>query len=754
MLIGAFDPAAWDGLVFCDRPGHGFGLRFAVERDGERAELYDLLHIVHEVGPCAPDASYARVSFDTHMPLGTGRDAPPILKSGRQPGLTIEWGVVAQHTTVSRIHVQYDGVLEVHGYFPWDWQGTWSTQPTEKAGTYRLSGYTADGESELDVHVLHVSHSEAGGDRDEVVGSDDAVLLRLEVGSSDRIYLLASPQQSPTYRHQSPELAPGEIDRILARAAGAYEAARVRVDGHWDGLAAAITNNLHWMVSVKPESGRRYTPAGRRWIFPAHGGGRDHWTVFCWDAFFNGIELALESPDLARESILAVLETQYDNGNIPNWRGRFAGTPDRSQPPVGSFAVLKCYLRTGDRNLLERAFPYLTRWSEWWSTPKRSGRRRDGNGNGLFEWGCDVDLLSDSPASWENTASKHQLAAWESGQDDLPNWDDATWMDGSETFDVDSIDLNSLIALDLECLAQIARELGLERQCTDLRTEYLNLVKRVNRELWDDSSGMYVDRRWDGTLSPRLAASNFYPLVAGIPTPERARRMVETLLDQAKFWGRYVIPTISRDDPAFEDQQYWRGTIWPPPNYLICQGLRRYGFDEVAGELAARSAELFLRSWRDFQLCRENYDSRTGEGGGQAYQSWGPLFALVAVEEFIDINPWDGLRIGSLAPPPATTIRNLGLRGRQWDVHLSGEQLTAWVDQRQLLSADGPIVLRHVACHRNRFAADTLSLEPRTLSVSLESTGARALLDAKDIGPIADALHIPAGRHRLEVRGT
>jgi len=57
--------------------------------------------------------------------------------------------------------------------------------------------------------------------------------------------------------------------------------------------------------------------------------------------------VAVENTHLAFDIVRSVLETQYENGNIPNWRSRYGGTPDRSQPPVGSYAVLKLFLRTG-----------------------------------------------------------------------------------------------------------------------------------------------------------------------------------------------------------------------------------------------------------------------------------------------------------------------------------------------------------------------------------------------------------------------
>jgi glycogen debranching enzyme len=545
-----------------------------------------------------------------------------------------------------------------------------------------------------------------------------------------------------------------EVGRCLEIAENRYANTRVEVDGHWCGLAESITNNLNWMTALKPEDGSRYTPAGRRWIFPRSGGGRDHWTVFCWDAFFNALELAVESPDLAGDTLRAVLESQYENGNIPNWRGRFFGTRDRSQPPIGSFVVLKMFLRSGDRSVLEKSFPALERWSAWWRAPKANCLRRDGNGNGLFEWGCDLDLREHSPAPWENEASPHQFAAWESGQDDLPNWDDAKWVAETGTLDLESVDLNSLLALDFYCLRRIAELLDLADKATAYGRLYESLAEAMNEHLWDEDRGMYVDRFWDGRLSKRLAASNFYPLVAGIAPADRAERMLDTLVNTKKFWGRFVLPSISRDDPAFNDQQYWRGTIWPPTNYLVYQGLKRYHFDEVAAALAERSVELFLGSWRRDRVCRENYDSRTGEGGGQKYQSWGPLFALTGIEEFIDVTPWDGLRIGTLFPPPSTVLDRIRIGGRDWRVALSRSGLSISVDGKELLVFTRPVVLRQFELDCGRIGAKVHAHNPCTGIVSLGTEAVTMTLDGENAICPASAVQIPAGEHSMSIMRT
>ena len=764
--IGAYHAAAWAGLVLSDAPGRGFGLRVAFERDGERVETEDLFYLVHEVGPHAPDGRYARVAFDTDLPLGRGPETPIRSRVGRDPGLLVEWARLEEAGAVMRLGCGFAGILELRGYFPWDWTGSW------RVGDEAILGEAGA--------VALAAVVRAPRQRTIALDASGEAVARVEVlpGQAVEVGMALACDDREAERAAREAPGGGALDAHLESCARTYEDSRVTVHGHWEGLAAAVTNNIHWMVLLQPETHRRYTPAGRRWIFPAPQGGPEPWTVFCWDSFFGALELGVEAPELARETLEAALDTQYPNDNIPNWRGRFGGTPDRSQPPVGAYAVLTLFLRTGDRALLKRSFPALERWSAWWRAPKNGRPRRDGNTSGLFKWGCDEDLVSDTPPSWEREASAHQRAAWESGQDDLPCWEEAGWDAASETFDLESVDLNALLVLDDECLSLIAAELGETGKAKSYRARCQAHRRLVDERLWDEERGLYLDRRWDGARSNRVAASHFYPLLAGIPDARRAERMIEALQDPDRFWGEWILPTISRDDPAYPQQQYWRGTIWPPTNYLVGQGLRRYGFDEAGGELAARSVALFLETFRTYQLCRENFDSRTGEGGGQWHQSWGPLFALLGLEEFADVTPWEGLRIGSLAPRAESRIERLRLRGTSFSIRVGPQCLEARVDGTSLLEADGPLVLRQVQwieesrgedqfSSRARralgypapehsgdplFSAETHSTRAVTLRIGLSGSRFRLELDGEAAEVVEPRLLLPPGRHRLDLR--
>ena len=749
--IGALDPLTWAGLVLTLGPNRGFGLRFAVLRpDGVRIDGEDFYYLTHEVGPHAPDGRYARIVFDLDLP-GRGPDTPIVPRTGRRPGLVLEWGRTGGSAVVGRAILDFEGRLELRGYFPWDWRGAWRRDGPD------LTGVTGDVGHAVAIAVDPPAAPEGMGPATPPHGPDadpSEIALTFPEGPARIVRFAAALARDVEMAREAARTAlTAGVDAALEAARLAYASEAVEVDGAPADLAGAVTRNLAWTVALQPERGRLYAPAGRRWIFPRPDGGSEHWTLFGWDSLFNALQLALESPDLARSALLAVLEAAYENGHVPNWRGRYGGTPDRSTPPLGAYTALTLFERTGDRELLEAAYPPLARWSEWWRAPKRGRARRDGDGDGLFEWGADLELASRTPPPWEADADGHRKATWESGQDDLPNWDDAGWDPETETLDLAAVDLNAYLALDLECLARIARTLGDDASAEGYRSRRAVLRDRMNGGLWDDDRGLYLDRYRDGRRSERVAASNFLPLLAGVPDPARARRMLETLRRGESFWGEWVIPTIDRHDPAYGDQQYWRGTIWPPMNYLIYQGLRRYGFDVTAGELAERSVELFLRSWRKYGLARENYDCRTGEGGGRRHQSWGPLLALIGLEEFLAVTPWDGLRVGTLTPPGAgSTLRRLRVGGRAWSVRLAPDRLDVEIDGVRRLTATVPVVLRNLVVEADRFSADVHAQAPGELRVEL--AGSRFRLEVEGRGAEVDEprASLRPGRRVLSLR--
>ncbi len=749
-FIGALDGPAWPGLVIAPDRDAAFAFVLRIERDGETAEGGDFYYLVSEVGPLSPDGQYARMRFDLGLPFKRGKDTPVFLKPPpRGQVLTFEWSRRDETIVIGR--VRGPGNVKVHlvHYFPWGPGGAYSLLPD---GQVRgRSGDDALWHYQIWVHRPGKP----------VDGPPGGVALSFESAADRTVSFAAGVDGDPKTlgdrltRYMNARA----IDALIDEEARVYEQRRVKARGLASGVAEAVSSNLHWSVLYQPGEHRFYVPSGRTWVFPRPDEGSEPWTVHRGDGLFAALGLAMESRKLALDAVRALLETQYPNGNIPNWRGPHGGTQDRSQPPIGSYVVMKLFQRLGDIEFLRYAYPYLQRWHDFWTARKRNGSiRRDGNSDGLLEWGSDAELIGRNVPTWEKNATGRMRAAWESGQDDLPNWDDVPFSDETGTLMMNCVDLNALYALDSWCLAEIAAILGRKFDAERYRGQYETIKSLMNARLWNDREGFYFDRHWDGRMSVHKAASAFLPLLARIPDESRAQRMLKHLLDPAKFWGDHVLPSISRDDPAFksENQQIWRGAVSPPMNYLVYQGLRAGGFDVVASELARKSADMFMRSWASFGLCPENYDSLTGEAGGRRYQSWGPLAALPAIEEYLDFTPHEGFRFGILNPETKGRLSRIMIQGRQYEVGVSRSETSLFEEGSRIVSANGGAVFRRFLYNESEVSFDIKTLKARQLRLRLLKKGKyQLLIDGRETEVFkgnAVKFSVPEGDHNVVIQ--
>lgn len=689
-FIGALDARAWPGLVLIPSAESAFAFTLRLESEAGTVEGPDLYYLVSEVGPQSPDGLYARVRLDLGLPWGQGRDTPILMKPApRRRVLTLEWSRRDERVVIGRIRMPEAVRLAIVNYFPWDVKGAYEVLPDGQVrGRNDVSGKKR--------FFFRLWMSQAG----EIGSAPRGGLAVILPGRGERVLAFAagvdeddSRLESSLVRYKNAEA----IGALIDEEAAVYESKRVKVRGLFAGVPEAVTNSLHWGVLYQPGQHRLYAPVSREAILPRADGTPEDWTISAIHGFLNPLGLVLESQKLAIDSLKAALETQYPNGNIPSWRGRSSGTTDRSQPPLGGYAVLKLFGRLGDMDILRHAYPILKRWHDYWTTPRSNGRpRRDGNGDGLLEWGTDSDLLGRDLPSWERNTTGRMRSARESGQEDLPNWEDSPFSDETGTLTLNAVDLNSLYALDAWCLAEMASVLGRPVDGERYRDEYERMKALINARLWNEKDGFYADRHWDGRFSTHKAATAFLPLLAGIPDEGQVPKMLKHLLDPKEFWGDYVIPSVSRSDPGFrpDRQAFFRGAIWPSTNYLVYQGLKAYGLDAVASEFARKSADMFLRSWTTFGLSPEHFDSLTGEGGGGRFQSGSVLAALIGVEEYLDFTPREGFRFGMLKPDAKGKLSRVLIQGRHYEVECGNGATVLREEGETLFAADRGVVVR------------------------------------------------------------
>ncbi|MCI0431002.1 MAG: glycoside hydrolase family 37 [Rhodospirillales bacterium] len=406
------------------------------------------------------------------------------------------------------------------------------------------------------------------------------------------------------------------------------EVAAQRPSKDEDVHLAAIRDVIAWNTVWDPVNRRPYTALSRNWGAQKFGG----WGIWLDDLFFHALMASLLDADVARENLEAALSNATSYGNLACLvTGRDAWV-DRSQPPIGSFVAWLLYRRLGEESLLSRAYPVLAANHAWWL------KTRDGNGDGLYEYGS-------SEVGTGLYVGTKLAAKDESFMDNSPVHDEAEFDPKTRTLTAADVGLNSLIALDAEMLALIALRIGERDAAAGHARTAKTLSARIRTRLWDEERQVFANRLWSGKFVRSLAPTSFFPLLAGAASPEQAKAMARLLDDTTKFGGAWLLPSVTRDDPAFADNVYWRGRIWPPLNFLVWAGLRRAGFLAEAAALAENGWRLFQRAWA-LRKCPENYSAVTGEAFDQPdtddFYGWGALMPFLALGERIDVSPWEG----------------------------------------------------------------------------------------------------------------
>lgn len=422
-----------------------------------------------------------------------------------------------------------------------------------------------------------------------------------------------------------------EIDRFLSRSKEEWLSSTLKADGDLGKAIEAMRRSLIWNTIFEPHNGRVITPVTRKWcLSPEHFG---DYVLFGWDTFFAALMYGLIDRDLAYANFFGMLQEATPDGMIPNFGAGNGTSRDRSEPQVGSLCAYKLYERFCDIWFLEEVFEPLLEWNRW------RFRERDRNGDGLLE-PASVPWENSSPNDyWKKmSVGEKQGAMWETGLDNSPMWDDVEFDKQRHCMKLSYVGLNALMVADCEILEEIASILGRESDREELRERRKVLTKQINEELWSEERGIYLNKHWDGRFSESLSPTHFYIFLGDIASEARIKRMIEEhLLNENEFWGEYILPTISRDDPSFSDQHYWRGRIWAPTNFLVYEGLKRIGRGELAEELALKGLRMLVKLYDEKGYVGENYDALTGEAAepgksSDKFYHWGALLAYMSIE--------------------------------------------------------------------------------------------------------------------------
>jgi hypothetical protein len=435
-----------------------------------------------------------------------------------------------------------------------------------------------------------------------------------------------------------------------------------------------------------------------------------------WDLGFHVLPLALIDAHFAKRQLLQLTREwfMHPNGQLPAYEWAFGDV----NPPVHAWAAYRVFKidekQTGipDYLFLERVFQKLLLNFTWWVN------RKDRSGRNVFQGGfLGLDNIGVFDRSSPLPVGGH-----------LDQSDGTSWM--------------AFYAL---LMMRIALELTKhDRAYEDVASKFFEHFLRIahamnrldGRGLWHEADGFYYDvlHLDDGTkrhmqirslvgLLPLLAVEILEPddlernpdfskrmewfienrpeFKAGVACmetpgagerrllaavwPDRLKRILARLFDEAEFLGAYGIRALSRYhrehpyslqigaqtysigyEPAesssglFGGNSNWRGPVWFPINYLLVEALQKYHYYygdhitievptgsanrvslwDAANEIAHRLIEIFTRGadgrravhgsverfqtaehWRDLPLFYEYFHGDNGAGIGASHQT-------------------------------------------------------------------------------------------------------------------------------------
>lgn len=378
---------------------------------------------------------------------------------------------------------------------------------------------------------------------------------------------------------------------------------------------------------------------------------------FNWDSAFAALGYRFLDPERAWRELELLLSAQWADGMTPHivFRGGHEGyfpgpdvwrtsqnppTSGVTQPPVAAMAVRRLRALHGDpvpSARLDEMIRRLNKWHEWFAKCRRCAK----------------------------TGAALVVHPWESGRDNLPDWDGAMARvrPRSDLGEYQRADLAHVDADQRPLRADYDRYLTLVRFGADIGWDQKRLgetspfrmldplttavLARAERDLaetadarkmpdiaaaarrratewtkgfralWNPEVRAFTARDPDGgQFVDSITAASFMGPLAGATDDETLAPLLERF-DRVAESVKYALPSLDPAHAAFDRRRYWRGPVWLVANRLVAWGFLEIGERARAEKLRKDSAALVAAAG-----FSEYYDPQNGEGLGGKRFTW------------------------------------------------------------------------------------------------------------------------------------
>lgn len=403
-----------------------------------------------------------------------------------------------------------------------------------------------------------------------------------------------------------------------------------------------------------------------------------------WDSCFAAIGWSHIDTKRAEKEIISLFHGQWSNGMVPHmifdmspqysrdrnvWRSWVSSkSPDHiatsgfTQPPLLAEAISRIgmQMKKSDRKLFyKRVLPRLIRHHEWLYN------ERDPHNEGLVIQIHPHETGMDNTPPWMDQLREHSWPWWVAiieklhleglvnsvrqdvhrvpkeqrakNIDAMVCWDvirrlrrkhyDIEKILHRSLFIIEDVSFNSILVRNNTLLQEIADTARFK--LPDELMENINRTQEALDQLWDDAYSIYFSRDFTTNhLLKQPTIASLMPLYAGTISKERADQLVRILTNEKAFWLKYPVPSAPLNTRYYDSDRYWQGPTWINTNWLLIDGLERYGYQKEALAIKANTLEMVRQSgiW-------EYYNPKTGDGLGIKDFTWSAALVLDLLEE-------------------------------------------------------------------------------------------------------------------------
>jgi alpha,alpha-trehalase len=358
--------------------------------------------------------------------------------------------------------------------------------------------------------------------------------------------------------------------------------------------------------------------------------------MYGWDSYFIQVGLLLDGEvDKAKDLVDNFVYEIDHYGTILNANRTYFLS--RSQPPFLTRMILGVHEKTKEPAWLHATYPAVEKYYAFWTNePHTLGPSIGGDNPRLSRYydlgeGPGPEVVSDEKDEQGRThydRAREYYKTHKVTDYDVTRFYDAkkdeltplfykgdrsmreSGFDPSSRFGPFSVDivhhmpvcLNALLYVMEKDAERIATEL---RRPDDAKRWAERAAKRkegVDRFLWDEQAGLYLDYNFETRKRRDYPfATTFYPLWAGMASPEQARRVLGNL-------KLFEAPGGVLTSTQTTGNQWDAPFGWAPLQIIAVDGLRRYGHHDAADRLARKFVGTVVKEFEEHGVILEKYD--------------------------------------------------------------------------------------------------------------------------------------------------